>query len=269
MLSPTLRLECRLETETLDLARESLYRFLAAALSDPRSRAFSAVLNVDNQVMAAAGAELLREEAQNDPVPLGFGERPLGDLDLRDALAEIRRPLDDLLTQYDRAFGLTFARECPPYETEYCPNPESFFRSQQMADVAGFYFAYGLKTSREMPQRPDHIALELEFMAFLLAKRRLALDENTPQGVAFAAVCGDTARTFFCEHLAWWVPSFATGLQRKAQSGPYASLGKVLAAFMPTERSRCDAKAPHTPIRPQGTNGADDNTGCAGCTASA
>ena len=94
MLSPTLRLECRLETETLDLARESLYRFLAAALSDPRSRAFSAVLNVDNQVMAAAGAELLREEAQNDPVPLGFGERPLGDLDLRDALAEIRRPLD-------------------------------------------------------------------------------------------------------------------------------------------------------------------------------
>lgn len=267
MIVPSLRLECTLETQANDLARESLYRYLAAALTDPRGSAFRLALNAESQATAALAAELLREDAQADPVPLGFGELPPEDLDLSDLLTEFRRPLDDLLTEYDRAFGLTIARECPPYETEYCPNSEPFFRSQQLADVAGFYLAFGLKTARETPQRPDHVAQELEFMAFLLMKERLARDEGGPDAEAFAAVCEDTARVFFREHLAWWVPSFATGLRRKTESGPYAVVARVLAAFLPAERGRLGIKAPNAPVRPHGAAGAEHNSGCAGCTA--
>ena len=72
-------------------------------------------------------------------------------------------------------FGLVLTRECPPYETEYHPSSEPFFRSQEMADVAGFYRAFGLETAQAARERPDYLGLELEFMAFLLLKKRLAL----------------------------------------------------------------------------------------------
>src|SRR5262245_22469134 len=103
MLSPTLRLECRLEIESVDIARESLYRFLATAFSDPRSPAFSLALNAENQAAVAAAVELLRDGAQDDPVPLGFGELPLDELDLTATLAELHRPLDDIFAEHDRA----------------------------------------------------------------------------------------------------------------------------------------------------------------------
>ena len=70
-----------LETPTVDLARECLYRFFSIALSDPRGGGLSELQDPENRCMIAASADVLREEAEADPVPLGFGERPATDLD--------------------------------------------------------------------------------------------------------------------------------------------------------------------------------------------
>src|SRR5262245_45700315 len=166
------------EAQAIDLARECLYRFLAAALSDPCGERWRLLLDFENQELAREAADLLRSEAR--PVPLGCGELPPEALDLRPLLLETARPLEWLRAEHDRVFGLVPARECPPYETEYHPSSETFFRSQQLADVAGFYRAFALDTSRAEPERPDHVALELEFMAFLLLKKRLALTSGAP-----------------------------------------------------------------------------------------
>jgi TorA maturation chaperone TorD len=252
---------------TVDLARECLYRFLATALTDPRNEAFRLAVEPAARAIAVAAAELLRDEALADPVPLGFGELSAEALDLSDVVAELDRPRDDLCTEYDYVFGLVFARECPPYETEYCPTAEPFFRAQQVADVAGFYRAFGLTGARALPDRPDHLAAELEFMAVLLLKKRFALDAGLAAAADHIEVCETALGNFFREHLAWWAPSFAAGLRRKAGEGLYAGLGRVLAAFLPAERGRFGVKAPQAPVRPAFIERPEEDTDCAGCEA--
>jgi TorA maturation chaperone TorD len=253
-----------LETPTVDLARECLYRFFSIALSDPRGGGLSELQDPENRCLIAASADVLREEAEADPVPLGFGERPATDLDPTLALADFAEPNRDRIADFDRVFGLVTFRECLPYETEYCLTEDPFFRAQQLADAAGFYRAFGLMVGRHRPERPDHIALELGFMAHLLMMSRLTDDESQ------AEICADAAGKFFRDHLAWWVPSFASGLRRRADGTIYANIAVALAAFLPAERTRFGVKAPKAPVRPRGIDRpAEEPEGCAGCTAGA
>jgi TorA maturation chaperone TorD len=262
------------ESMAIDLARECLYRFLGAALSDPHSVASALVLDAESQRLARDAADLLRSEASSQPVVLGFGELPADQLDFGPLLVLFSREhllaRDDLRGEYDSVFGLVPARECPPYETEYHSSSETFFRSQQLADVAGFYRAFGLDPSQASPERPDHIGLELEFMAFLLMKKRLATEtaDTDPQAAEQACVCEEALRNFFRDHLAWWVTSFATGLRRRAGSGFYAAVAQLLAAFMTTERVRFSVDAPRLPLAAAFIERPEEQSGCAGCAAS-
>jgi TorA maturation chaperone TorD len=259
------------ETLAVDLARECLYRFLAWAVSDPRDERWQLLFDFDNQQLARDATDLLCGEAgAGDPI-LGFGELPPEQLDVRPLLLELLGPPHALRAEYDRVFGLVPARECPPYETEYHATAEPFFRAQQLADVAGFYRAFGLDAARATPERPDHLALELEFMAFVLLKKRLALTSATPDACRAeqVGVCDEVQRDFFREHLAWWVPSFATGLRLKAGGGLYAAVARVLASFLPAERARLGVPAPRLPLSPRLIERPEEESGCAGCAARA
>jgi TorA maturation chaperone TorD len=245
----------------LTLASEFLYRFLSAAVSDPFLSDARTILDPDSRQLARAAAELLSAEASEAPVPLGLGELPPAQLDGAALSSDVPRSLEDWRALHADVFGLVLSRECPPYETEYCPSAETFFRSQQLADIAGFYQAFGLQTARACPERPDHLALELEFMAFLLQKERLAPTAEQ------ASVCADAQRSFFRDHLSWWVPSFVTGLLRKAGTGFYATVAQALAAFLPIERARLGVAAPQAPQRPALIERPEEQAGCAACTA--
>ena len=256
------------ETAVL-LARECLYRFLAAALSDPCTSDVGLVLEPHDQQLARSAADLLREEANEPWVPLGFGELPPRQLDLAPFQTELQPSPEELRAEHDRVFGLVLSRECPPYETEYDSSAEPFFRAQQLADIAGFYRAFGLETAQAAPERPDYLALELEFMAFLIRKERLALATAATDAAATerAGVCADAQQSFLRDHLAWWVPSFAMGLRRKAERGFYLAVGQVLAAYMPTERARLGVEPPRLPLRPALIERPEEQTGCTECTA--
>ncbi len=257
--------ELTVEAAALDLARESLYGFLAAALADPHTRTWRLVLQPKNQDLARESADYLRDEMAVQASALGPGELPLEHLDLRPLLHDLGRPIWEIGADYDRIFGLLTCRECPPYETEYHPTSEAFFRAQQLADVAGFYRAFGVKPARATPERPDHISLELEFMAFVLLKKRLALGSQDPERWERVDVCDDVQRRFFEEHLAWWVPAFATGLLRKAGAGLYASLARIVAAFIAAERGHFELPPPRRPIQVTRIERPEEQAGCAGC----
>lgn len=247
--------------QALDLATEILYRMLAVALSDPRDGAWRDMADEASSHIATAASDLLREEFGTQTVRLGLGELPPEDIDARPVLAELRRPRHELVQQYVRVFGLVTCRECPPYETEYHPNGDTFFRAQQMADVAGFYRAFGLLPGSDARERPDALALELEFMAFLLMKRRLA-EDRSPAGADEAAVCREARAKFFRDHMIWWMPSFALGMRKKAEQGLLATAGRLLSALLPVERIRMNVEAPPIPVGPNTTERTDACEGC-------
>jgi TorA maturation chaperone TorD len=255
------------DTMAVDLARECFYRFLAMALRDPTWPAWWSLRWPSNQRLAQQACDLLRDEAVTQDVTLGFGELPPRELDLQTVLEELDRLGERNISEYDRVFGLVIAKECPPYETEYDPANETFQRSQQLADIAGFYRAFGIEPSSAMPERPDHIALELEFMAFLIMKKRLALAgaEDDTHGIEWAMICTEAARKFFTAHLSWWVPAFAMGLRRKAGSGFYAALARVVAAWVPAERARLEVAAARMPVEAVLIERPEEQASCTGC----
>lgn len=243
----------------IELAVETLYRFLSAALSDPRSDRWQIVLDPVCRGLAIEAADLLRQDFAEQCVALGFGEALAEDLDLRPAVAILEKRPFDVASDYLRIFGLVHSRECPPYETEFQPNEDTFFRSQQMADVAGFYRAFGIVSDPH--DRPDQVCLELEFAAFLLLKKReaeAAADDER------AAICQQARANFFADHMSWWMPSFALALRTKAEAGYYEAIGRALAALLPIERRRLGIEAPQLPLHATASEAPQECAACAG-----
>jgi putative dimethyl sulfoxide reductase chaperone len=255
------------ESSAVDLARECLYRFLSGLVAGPYDERWRRVQDAENQVLAQRAVDLLRHEPEQDRGLLAFGERSLEDLEIGDLLDELQKSISELRADYDRVFGLVIPKECPPYETEYHPSTDTFFRSQEMADIAGFYRAFGIEPARALPERPDYLALELEFMAFLLMKKRLALAslETNPDACEQASVCEQVEQRFFGDHIAWWVPAFATGLERKAMSGYNRILARLLAALVAAERHRLAIPPPQKPVQAELIERPEEQTGCSSC----
>ena len=249
---------------TIQWAREGIYRFLAAALTDPRYAQTVNYFTTENLNFLQSAAQLLRQEVAGKPTTFGFGEVKEDRLSFQTLWVLYHDlTLEEYTLEYERIFGLMTCRECPPFETEFQPNSEPFFRSQQLADIAGFYHAFGLQPPASRSVRHDALSLELEFMAFLFMKARLAASEA--QAEQNEAMCLETARSFFEAHLAWWVPSFTRGLRAKAGEGYLAELAQVLAAFITIERRIFDLPAPEMPMQPKPDAEAGEPLECANC----
>jgi TorA maturation chaperone TorD len=236
-----------------DLARESLYRFLSSVIAGPYSAGWERALETGNQDLVIEAARWLRGGTY--------------DCEMNRLVEEMQAPVETLRAGYDAVFGLVVPRECPPYETEHYPSKETFGRSQQLADVAGFYRAFGIEPAQTSPERPDHLALELEFMAFLFLKKRLALDVigRDPEAAERVSVCVGAQHDFFRDHLAWWVPTFAAGLKRKASGGYPRALAHALAAWIPAECRRLGISTVLTPVRPELIEVPEEQSGCSAC----
>lgn len=131
--------------------------------------------------------------------------------------------------EYNRLFRTQVM--CSPYESEYDPMA-STRKGQLMADIAGFYTAFGLKLSESQKELPDHIGVELDFMGLLLQKEAYARLNGWEEK---AGICADAARKFLREHLGGWVFSFCGGLEKSAGPGLYRPLAGLLRGFMESE----------------------------------
>lgn len=253
----------------LDLAREYLYRFLAMALGDPTAETISYLSDPAIRRLTMDATELLRQEAEASATKLGLGELSPDHLDVLPLFAELPEWSVDPVGAYQNVFGLVCNRACPPYETEYQPSSESFFRAQELADIAGFYRAFGIEPAAAKPERPDYLPLELEFMAFLLTKKRLAdaATDNEELAAEHVAVCAKAERAFFQEHIVWWAASFAQGLRRKTERGWYAKCADLLAAFLPIERSHLEVAPPRMPLQPALIERPEEQGACTECVA--
>lgn len=179
-----------------DVESVALLRLLSLALASPTRERIA-------ELRALAHGLATREEPQPE----------LGGLlaALHGATAESLQPA------YQRMFG--GAVELAPYEASYEADP--FRQARQMADVAGFYRAFGADAHGPAADRPDHAGCELEFLAFLGARRLAAEDAGRDDE---AARCHEIEDAFLREHAGRWLPAFFRALAG-TDSGVYAAVG--------------------------------------------
>lgn len=140
----------------------------------------------------------LLESGAGEPVPLGSGE-PL-------ALIELARGeggLDELRAEYLALFDNGRTRS-PLYETEY-GRMRGMSKGTELADIAGFYQAFGMVLSETEGNRElhDHLAVELEFYGVLLARQSHLLRAGDREGVE---IVEDARRKFLADHLGRLAP---------------------------------------------------------------
>lgn len=198
-------------------ARSQVYAFLALALSYP------------DDVHSGALAQ------RYEPLPESLGV--LGDpssLQACDALRPAMAALTAaaLADGYTRCFGHAMSKDCPPYEAEY-GQAHIFQKTHTLADIAGFYRAFGLDLAADSHERVDHVSVELEFMHFLCLKEAHALANGHP--AERLALCREAQRRFLREHVCRWAFGFARRLCARAGDTVYRDVGRLLAAFLEAE----------------------------------
>jgi TorA maturation chaperone TorD len=147
------------------------------------------------------------------------------------ATAMLRADRAEIEREYASTFKMTNSPDCPTYESAYvCTDGGQ--QTTVMADVAGFYRAFGLELGEHV--RPDEISTELEFAGFLCRKEAYAAEHL---GAGRARQARRAQRMFFTEHLGQWGETFATHLLRTAPGGGfYEKAGRALQEVMANER---------------------------------
>lgn len=192
--------------------RSCLLRFLSRAFSYPTPATFSELESCMTACRDLSEHLTLRE---------------------RDLLCEIGGALHELGREgYEQEFLRVFthvcAADCNPCETTYTAR-HIFQVSQCLATITGLYKAFGLEAGGE---RPDHIAVELEFLAFLRFREATELPSRKGNPVT---VLRRGQRVFLEHHLGRWVGVFGGLVDRKAQDGPIALVGKLLTETLSNE----------------------------------
>lgn len=101
---------------------------------------------------------------------------------------------EKLISEYDRLFR---AKEIWLYTVEYLAKNE-FQRANYLADIMGFYRAFGVEPDKD---RPDSVSGELEFMHLLIFKFIHANKKDTKGAKEKADTCLSAQKIFFTEHL--------------------------------------------------------------------
>jgi len=191
------------------LARAALYRLLSLAFTYPGGP-------IGNDLTRAVEVALVAGQIIHPQVSRWVRR-------LEDRLAV------DLEAQYQRVFTLSYSAECPLYETAFSAR-HLFQQTQQQADIAGFYRAFGVKGHHE---RPDHLAAELEFGYLLALKEATARLDGSRE---HRLVCRDGQRSFLRAHLGRWGPLIAQRVAVVGAGTMYESAARLLLAFLAWEQ---------------------------------
>jgi DMSO reductase family type II enzyme chaperone len=199
------------------LARSVVYHFVSRAFSYPDAALVellqSRLSDTENRLFSLDDQPSLKALGALKPIVMSFSP-------------------DELESEYVQAFGHTISKECPPYEAEY-EQAHIFQKTQNLADIAGFYKAFGLEVGPSFKDRLDHVTVELEFMQFLCLKEAYALDKGHTEEQL--AICREAQGKFLGEHLGLWAFGFAQRLEKKATGRLYELMAQLLTAFLTFE----------------------------------
>ena len=141
--------------------------------------------------------------------------------------------ISGLESAYARLFEASVQTPCPPYESQY-GSINTFGMSRQLADVAGFYRAFGLKLSNTNKEMPDHISAEMEFMHILTLKEAHATMKGWSDKISLTR---DAQKKFLQYHLGRWTSAICTAIQKSADVKFYRELADITNSHIEREVS--------------------------------
>lgn len=163
---------------------------------------------------------------------------------LRSAERAWRAADDDSIDKdYLRLFSP--AGPVPLYESGYC-NARLAGRALKLADIDGFYHAFGFQYTHGSAELSDHAYTELQFLSWLLAKEAFAHRLGLS---AQAQLAGEAVRVFLQRHAGRWMGVFARQIGQHGADTPYCELGALLQVVMDREYRRRRVRPPPGPAR--------------------
>ena len=137
--------------------------------------------------------------------------------------------IDSLTVDYSKLFVGPYELLAPPYGSVYLED-KSRVMGNSTVDVKKRYAEEGLNIG--LKEAPDRIAIELEFMYFLIFKEVEAIrisDSRT------AASYLKKQKAFLEAHLGVWVSEFAYNVEANAQTAFYKNLARITKSFIRKE----------------------------------
>jgi anaerobic sulfite reductase subunit A len=145
--------------------------------------------------------------------------------------SDLEKAAADLAVEYAGLFLNAGKHPVHPYESVYTSR-EGLVMQKARDEVLREYRQQGLARSERFNEPEDHLAIELEFMAFLCRKTIEALEsDDLEQAVA----CLQKQKEFLDEHLLTWCPRFCSDLAVASESGFYRGIALLTDTFLDSE----------------------------------
>ncbi len=106
-------------------------------------------------------------------------------------------------------------------------------RAAELADIQGFYKAFGVELSA--PIEADSVIAELEFASMLVHKEAHARLAGDSDG---ATICADAYQAFLADHLGRWYRIFAEKVKTATDDPYYRAAAGLLALILDQETRR-------------------------------
>jgi TorA maturation chaperone TorD len=110
---------------------------------------------------------------------------------------------------------------CPPNETAYVRRDKGAI----LADLCGFYGAFGFELAPESGEKADHIVTELEFLSMLLVMLARSDEAKHPDA---ETVTRDALAAFARDHLGEWVSKFCDRLAETTSLPLFRNVARLL-----------------------------------------
>lgn len=136
--------------------------------------------------------------------------------------------LEPLAVEHARLFIGPFQLVAPPYGSIYLDDAKTVM-GDSTARVAAFYHSCGLSLADDFHELPDHFAVELEFMSYLVFKQREAEvsgDSNEKTRIT------SLQQEFLGRFLIPWLEPFTSAIINDAEAPFYQAIARCTAAFI-------------------------------------
>ncbi len=211
------------EYSELNTNRETMYRFLGRIYK----------VEVDQELLEQMKGMCFPKECSEPELDQGYRlmerylRRPGND------------PLTDLAVDYAKVFlgaGINNGAAAYPYESVYT-SAEKLIMQEARDQVLAEYRAKGLNAAQDLGFPEDHIAFELEFMAFLCQETNTAFAAADSRAVL---ACLKEEKRFLEHHLSNWVDRFCVDIEKSAETDFYKGMAKITRGYLHLEHSILD-----------------------------